>query len=215
MKKKSLSVAFLSLLFLQEAWAMSFCTTDADCDSAHGYCINSYCSCNSGFGGNTCNDRPDPACDGTYESVSSSQSEFSTSATISYNYPNLVMQFQANLDEGLFQFPSFNDTINTSPHATFTSIIFGDGSFTDCAFPNGGSNGVAWSQLAAASGSCYDTYTATLSWEDAKSKCGFSDPSDTKTYSQTAYITRTYILADLRGNTVTRTETSEHTLSVM
>jgi hypothetical protein len=119
------------------------------------------------------------------------------------------------LDQGLFQFPSFNDTINTAPHASSTSIVFGDGSFTDCAFPNGGSTGVAWSQVAAASGSCYDTYTATLSWEDAKSKCGFADAGNTMTYSQTAFITRTYLLADLRGNTVTRTETSEHTLSVM
>ena len=195
---------------------MSACSTDADCAGGHGYCISSYCSCNSGFGDDSCSTRPDASCDSSFAAVSSSESSFSASASISYLYPNFTMVFNAGLETSHFEFPSLNDTLNVAPYAAQTVITFGDGSWTNCSFPNGAaSGGIVWSQIAASAGNCNDKYEAIISWEDAKNKCGFADSDNNKIFTQTVYISRTYILPNLRpGNTVERTETSSHVLSV-
>eukprot|EP00027_Filamoeba_sp_ATCC50430_P016229 CAMPEP_0168568304 /NCGR_PEP_ID=MMETSP0413-20121227/15502_1 /TAXON_ID=136452 /ORGANISM="Filamoeba nolandi, Strain NC-AS-23-1" /LENGTH=511 /DNA_ID=CAMNT_0008600623 /DNA_START=135 /DNA_END=1666 /DNA_ORIENTATION=+ len=145
-------------------------------------------------------------------SSSATASTLQTDSTLSYQYPNLTLTVTANLEESKYAYPDSNDTLNVVPYSEEVSIIFGNGTFTECDFPN---NQTDWRDLAATAGNCNDKYILSLAFPDAKSKCGFADSNGNRIFEQVIHINRKYQLESLRGQSITRTDSSVKTLRVI
>lgn len=139
---------------------MTACTTDGDCGSVsapRGLCINGFCSCKSGFGGSDCQSRPDQSC--AFDDVSATTANLQVTPLVQFLHPNLHITIDLNLEENSFLAPSANDSDNSLPYSTQTYIIFGNGSFPSCNFPN---NAVNWTDAAASASNCKDRYSLTI-----------------------------------------------------
>jgi len=212
-----LVLAVLLLSLAPFSSAMLNCTVDGDCSSGRGHCVGSYCACESGFGGDHCQDLPASSCL-PFANVSQSTSGFRATASISYNHPSLTISITAPLEKNSFIDPTNSTAVahtDISPVALQTIVLFGDGSHTECNYPNSNTASIVWTDSAAADGECSDKLTAVLAWTDARSKCGFVDVYGNRTFQQTVYIIRTYYLGTIRGSPIYRNETVAHVLSVM
>jgi hypothetical protein len=184
------------------------CNTDADCSNGLGICVTSsigrYCSCLSGFGGCDCSLTPSTQCSGSYSAVDPLQANFQANATVDYQYPDLFVSVEANLEESAWG-NGGSDPANVPPYSLETIIYFGSSptSYPQCSYPNGEAT---WKDLPAGA-SCSDVYQAGMSWSYAKDNCGFSAPIGSRNYSQTVTILRRYNL----NGVLTRTEkTTRH-----
>ena len=208
---------YLLLLMLCSLLHYSFsiqstCSNDTNCN--YGLCIpvgtSNFCSCLSGFGGSNCLERPSLNC--TYNAVSYTSSNFQPNTSIEYQYPNLNIEITMNLEQTIFQNPSLDDTkVSYPPYSQQLIVVFGNGSFHKCNFPN---NQVNWNDLAALNGDCQDRIKLSISWTQAKDLCGFFPSISNRVYEQTILVQRYYLLDSSRGFNVTRIDSRTFTLQI-
>jgi hypothetical protein len=191
--------------------SLDACDVDGDC--GHGLCISSTtakgCSCFSGFGGATCNTRPDASCN--YQAVDNNLADLDGDISLRIADSTVYLVVKANLEQTLYVTPSLNDVTGTGPHSLGTQVIFGNA----CDYPST-TVGPSWTRVAATVGSCADTVLYSIPWSYAVSKCGFTAAAETATFSKSVTISRKYQLADLgNGVPLYRTISSTQNLGVV
>jgi len=195
------------------------CSGNQDC-RYQGICTNSalgstkYCSCFSGYGGCNCSQQPSATCKATYGIVDAVSQKFQAAFNGSIQAGNLVVNVTANLQENLFVSVPASNGNNSYPYSQETRIYFGPSAslYPSCNFPRATTSGGVWKQLAAQD-VCLDRYNFVISWDEAKSKCGFAPvTSENKTYTQRMTIVRTYVLS--ASSTRTETITQNVTITI-
>jgi hypothetical protein len=196
----------LALATLQYASATGTCTSDSDCTSGQGACVqipssaNFGCACYSGFASGDsetlCSVKPPSSCLSSYDQVNSSITQFHPVASVKVANDTFFLTLTAELDQSPYVDPTANTLNAVDPnsvaYAEQTTISFG-GSSPACNYPSTSSTPV-WQKPALTSGNCFDDWSLSLNLASAVTQCGFEYDASSKLFTQDVTITRVYSL---------------------
>jgi len=167
-----------------------------DCDPTSGcndqsYCVaNGYCSCLSGFSGDSCAVPPQSSCISSYKEPSlSKQGTLDSQLEFSLTLNMLNIQINASLEKNRYKDSSASPLEEDSHDSTYslgTTITWSDSS--SCDYPSS----LFWTKAAVADGLCLDSYTLKMAVDDAISSCGFKLDPATNAWSSDVIVTRYY-----------------------